>query len=104
MKDLEIAKKVHDELSNFRATVGGQDPYPEFSKITEHNKNLYLGAINAIRNKEIKTAEDVHDFWVKYAENHLPNHSCIVPFEELSDYEKEKDEIALDLIRNYLKS
>lgn len=103
MTNLQIAELVHNSISLYRF-ANGQSHYPKFSEISEDNKSLYLGVIEGVRMGTIKTKEDVHLFWREYAEKHIPDHNCLkFKYSELSDYEQNKDEIGLELIKLFIR-
>ena len=96
MTDLQIAQFVHETLSNFRV-INGQTPYPKFEDIPQENLDLYLGAVEGVRTGEIWTYEGIHKYWEEYAKIHSPEHPSIIPYMNLSDYEKQKDMICFEL-------
>ncbi len=102
MTDLQIAQFVHETLSNFRV-LNGQTPYPAFQDIPKENLDLYLGAIEGIRTGKIWTYSAIHQYWEEYAKVHNPEHPCIIPYKELSKYEKQKDMICFDLIDTFVE-
>lgn len=102
MTNQNLAKFVHETLSIFRK-IGGQEHYPPFDSLKEENKKLYFDVIDAIKSGLINSPEGVHDFWSDYAKNNIPNHPCIVDYEMLSEYEKDKDRLSLALVKSLVR-
>lgn len=97
-----IAKHLHNILSGFRIS-NGQTPYPSFDNITSQNFELYLWAIDLVEQNPNITPIEIHNLWMEYAKNNIPDHPCIVPFEELTKEEKIKDDLTISVIKLMLK-
>lgn len=102
MNNREISKYLYGCLSSLRE-ANGQPAYPPFSEASPDIFNLFYLVIDAIRNNEITSSEDVHNYWITYAKVHDVSHSCIVPYLELSEYEKSKDKLVLEIVKILIK-
>jgi len=106
-----IAKRVHELNKIYCAynndfTQVGWDYTPIYIKESAIN-----GVINILFNNDI-SFKDTHDNWVKFKKSdgwvygkekntELKTHPSLVPYEELSEYEKYKDELFKETVLFY---
>ena len=98
MNKEKIAIILHNMMSEFRCNVG-QERYLPWTELDDVTKQLYYSAIDGVTKGIFTTPEQIHDYWMEWAKTNKSDHSCIVPYEELSGIEKAKDELVLNMIR-----
>lgn len=98
MNKEHIAIVLHNMMSEFRVNVS-QEPYLPWSELNDDTHQLYYSAIDGVTKGIFTTPEQIHDYWMEWAKINKNDHSCIVPYEELSGIEKAEDELVLHMIR-----
>jgi hypothetical protein len=109
-----LAKLIHKCVGTI-PRIDGSKP-PKWSKLSFEDKQLsYRAIINILNNYPKFTPEDAHEVWMKakinqgwkYGEQYNETaklHPSIVPYDELPDSEKLKDEIWASLIKSFRNS
>jgi hypothetical protein len=101
--DIEsISEFLHNCISSFKLLVNEQ-PYKSWKYVSEETKKLYHDVIFGIKNKNINSPKEVHDYWMNYAKMNNPNHASIIEYDKLSDTEKYKDIMVFRLISEMFK-
>lgn len=97
----QIGKAIHYMLSGFKVAVG-QRPYKHWEDLDPDTKRLFTDAIEFVTSGE-RTPEDIHNYWAEYAKKVNPTHESLIPFDELSEIEKLKDEFVITIINHMVK-
>jgi len=86
-------------LANYgmRIALGSEGPNP-WTDATEAQRDAYRhGVLFAITHQP--TSGEQHDEWVRYHEVRNPDHPNLVPWQDLSPGERDKDAVFLMLVR-----
>lgn len=112
---LEIAAKILHETTRVLPRVDGTIPVC-WDELTNHQQEAAMFAVNMLVNTAPKSPEQLHDLWRKINRNfgwvygptydiEKLEHPSMVPFDNLSNTEKLKDElwsVLIEAFRPYL--
>ena len=88
-----------------------EDDIETWDKLNYERKKQVRGTVNAVIENPYITAKEIHIKWEniklkdgwKYApatDRSKKLHACLVPFEKLNDYQKMKDDIFIEIVKN----
>jgi len=112
MDKFKIAVDVHNAISKF-CKLHGDNSVPEWNLATDEMKDITINGVEDIINGVVKSPEDSHNKWMehkikdgwkygKYKNVDKKEHPSLIPYEQLSTYEKQKDKIFFDIVRFYM--
>lgn len=86
--------QIASEICDICETDDGVSPDLRFT----HVRLYRIYALLCILKGEATTAENVHQAWSVWILEDFPIHRCLVPYDELSDFDKVKDHLYRDAI------
>lgn len=86
--------QIASEICDLCETDDGQGTDLRFT----HVRLYRIYALLCLLKGETTTAEDVHQAWSVWVLEDFPIHRCLVPYDELSDFDKTKDYVYRDAI------
>jgi hypothetical protein len=101
LSNIQIAKILHGMMSVFREGIG-ETPYPKWEELTVNTHILYDGAVELIKSGRYITPQDIHNYWMEWAKKYKPDHISIIPYDELSETEKKKDQLIVSIIESLI--
>ncbi len=114
MTDLDIASVVHDANRAYCITQGDYSQLP-WMECPEWQKTSAMNGVAAIRSNPSTTPEQSHEGWMaeklangwKYGESKdadAKTHPCIVPYNELPEFQRTKDHLFGAIVRILLNN
>jgi len=110
---VEIARKGF-ELINLIRDWNKENDFETWDEISYERKLILIENVKAVEENPNLTSKEEHNKWMnarlacgwKYApvtNRSKKEHSCLVPYKELNFYQKLKDKLWLELVKNLLE-
>lgn len=102
-----IARSIHEMMSGFKVSIG-EAPYEPYETQNTDYVDFLKGAVDFVKIADEFytggcTPEDIHEYWLKWAQKNRPNHASLIPFDDMPISEKMKDDFVIHIIRTYIK-
>jgi len=113
MNEKEFIGKVAFNVLQIVRKYNNEDQIENWNDLNQERKNQVLKTVEAVFNNPKITAYDMHDEWEKskldngwkYApvtDRSKKLHSCLVPFEALNIFQKMKDDIFIETVKQLI--
>lgn len=110
--NVAIAREVHESLRAW-CESNGKFYFPPWDDLDEVQQNLSIEVVNTCLSRPDKmTPEAMHDLWMEVKrkdgwtygpefDDAAKTHPSMVPFDDLPEYEKVKDQFVIDVTEQY---
>lgn len=99
-----IAAITHEVNRQYCARFGNDNSQPAWEDAPEWQRSSALNGVRGIISGEVKSPKDSHESWMKeklangwkfgdVKDPEAKTHPCLVPYEQLSLYQRRKDEL-----------
>lgn len=110
MNYVQVARIAHDAIYTLNHFVEERTEYPRWFDRTPEDRQMYVDAAKRVAFHPDVTQKTMHDLWMasKLAEGWVygperdyvkKTHPSLVPNEELSELEKAKDQLFINVVR-----
>ena len=110
-KIYDVCKVCHDK-NNELMVANGETPRGDWESLDQVDKDLTYKSVKRIIDDRTITAKDIHDEWMTNKESDgwvyglvkdpvNKTHPLMIPFDEMSDIDKQKDQSFIDIVNTY---
>lgn len=112
-KIYNVCKLCHDK-NNALMIANGETPRGDWESLDQADKDLTYKSVKRIIDDPTITAKEIHDEWVTNKEldgwvygpvKDVDNktHPLMIPFDDMSDIDKEKDQSFINIVNTYFQ-